>query len=765
MSKIARVFHLNKEIQKIYKNGVLQKLFFDWKKYIGEKLNIEKVKGHPSNRISINGKVYQNLYDMKNLTYDYYDTFTEDGYKNINIPELSTGYKVCKSAVNNLIKANTVYTIIIDVRKNTYNKNFGINSDYGNEGYFSKNIAIQQKFTGRMVVTATSKETLPSKGQKVFRTQITPDSLGEIEFKLMLLEGDLSQETITENSIEYLEEGASELRNLTIRGKTYQNLVSNLDEIIGKVYTRDNVAIIDSTLFKANTTYTAMVTISESSYSSEKYGAIFAVFYPTLTNSYAGISLKDGTFKLTFITKEETPIKIQVGVQYGNSATSSFKLNNLIILEGNYTNIDLPTNIDGIESVAERERNLVNTTTIYESMLESGTIGSLFKPKSNSAYDAYKMEIQPNTEYLFNLVRYGQTPWVRILDKNNIIVKAQSLTSTGVKYIWSLKTESNFYYLVFNKPKTSTGEFKIYKKQNPYPLKLKINEENNYINLPIPLRSLPNGTCDTIEGNKLVQRVGKVVLDGSADEAWNNDGTQFEGYYSGAFDTIKNIKKYACLISNEFKYNKSNTLKMEYIFPSGAANKGIRIRISNDKATDVSSFREWLSKNPTTVYYELAEPVETQLDLPTITIKEGTNLITTTNNITPQIELDCLVRDKFQNMCPNTWVNGDIAVDSGVEYSSSSSRVKLKDYIQVQPNTTYYCDTFSETVYSTSGKVGVRYYKNDKTYIRGRGGGIGTAKTSYNKFTTPKDCYYIKFIVETLDTNYKMYLRPVKEMN
>lgn len=76
-------------------------------------------------------------------------------------------------------------------------------------------------------------------------------------------------------------------------------------------------------------------------------------------------------------------------------------------------------NLSNIESVTEREKNLVNTTTIYESMLESGTIGSLFNPKSNSAYDVYKMEIQPNTEYLFNLVGYGQTPWVRILDKNN----------------------------------------------------------------------------------------------------------------------------------------------------------------------------------------------------------------------------------------------------------------------------------------------------------------------------------------------------------
>lgn len=175
-------------------------------------------------------------------------------------------------------------------------------------------------------------------------------------------------------------------------------------------------------------------------------------------------------------------------------------------------------------------------------------------------------------------------------------------------------------------------------------LSVKINDNTTTLNLPIPLRSLPNGVADTIEGNKLVQRVEKVVLDGSADEAWNNDATQFEGYYSGAFDTIKNIKEYACLISNEFKYNKSNTLKMEYIFPSGVANRGIRIRISNDKATDVSSFREWLSKNPTTVYYELATPIIHDLEVPNISTTKGTNIVTCDNNIKPNLKMKVKVK-------------------------------------------------------------------------------------------------------------------------
>ena len=48
-------------------------------------------------------------------------------------------------------------------------------------------------------------------------------------------------------------------------------------------------------------------------------------------------------------------------------------------------------------------------------------------------------------------------------------------------------------------------------------LSVKINDNTTTLNLPIPLRSLPNNVCDTIEGNKLVQRVGKVVLENIKD--------------------------------------------------------------------------------------------------------------------------------------------------------------------------------------------------------------------------------------------------------
>ena len=309
--------------------------------------------------------------------------------------------------------------------------------------------------------------------------------------------------------------------------------------------------------------------------------------------------------------------------------------------------------LSNIESVAEREENLVNIATVYESMLESGTIGSLFNPKSNSAYDVYKMEIQPNTEYLFNLVGYGQTPWVRILDKNNITVKAQNLPSTGLNYIWSLKTESNFYYLVFNKPKTATGEFKIYKEQNPYPLKLKINEENNYINLPIPLRSLPNGVADTIEGNKLVQRVGKIVLDGSADENWiyhsglSNDVVSlfYMGFHSVSSERLLGISdRLPCYTITDRVSNISKGIECFYL--GDGTSSLIQLQILNSRLATLgkNGLLTYLQANPITIYYPLAEPIIHPITIPPLATAKGTNIITTENNIKPNLNLKVKVK-------------------------------------------------------------------------------------------------------------------------
>lgn len=104
---------------------------------------------------------------------------------------------------------------------------------------------------------------------------------------------------------------------------------------------------------------------------------------------------------------------------------------------------------------------------------------------------------------------------------------------------------------------------------------------------------------------------------------------------------------------------------------------------------DISAWKAWLAENPVTVWYELATPVK----IPLFSIKEGLTTLKSTNNITPQIELDCLVRADFQNMCDNKWERGDININDGTNGTSSGAiRIRLVNYIQAKPNTKYRID-------------------------------------------------------------------------
>ena len=170
----------------------------------------------------------------------------------------------------------------------------------------------------------------------------------------------------------------------------------------------------------------------------------------------------------------------------------------------------------------------------------------------------------------------------------------------------------------------------------------------------------------------------------------------------------------------------------------------------------VEDFRNFLAENPFTIQYELSTPIK----IPLFSIKEGLTTLKSTNNITPQIELDCLVRDDFQNLCDNEWESGDILFATGEDSNANMSRIRLINYIKVKPNAIYRIDIVNK---SRGESIGLRNYDISKTYIFSGSGAIGKISKAPLYFTTPKDCYYIRFIAETKDINFKIYLKEVIE--
>lgn len=143
----------------------------------------------------------------------------------------------------------------------------------------------------------------------------------------------------------------------------------------------------------------------------------------------------------------------------------------------------------------------------------------------------------------------------------------------------------------------------------------------------IVLRSLPNGTCDTlnVETGEYVQRIEEITFDGS-NEQWevlahpphsNNTHYQFkhylgEGVIGGNLWTdARSILSNTLPSANDKLHWNGNG-----IYGIGGSSNYIIITWKKDTCpfNDVATLNEWLSQNPTTVQYELATPIVTTVD-------------------------------------------------------------------------------------------------------------------------------------------------------
>ena len=142
------------------------------------------------------------------------------------------------------------------------------------------------------------------------------------------------------------------------------------------------------------------------------------------------------------------------------------------------------------------------------------------------------------------------------------------------------------------------------------------NDKKYLKKLPAYGITLPNGIKDTVEkidGKKtVVQRLGKVVFDGSSDENWLYE---------------KNIDRFVCRsLRIEAKiYNKRFPVYADgYHFIETGINedKGIFLFLENSSILlfiynyaykSLTTFKAYLAQTPLEVYYELENPIYTQI--------------------------------------------------------------------------------------------------------------------------------------------------------
>ena len=159
------------------------------------------------------------------------------------------------------------------------------------------------------------------------------------------------------------------------------------------------------------------------------------------------------------------------------------------------------------------------------------------------------------------------------------------------------------------------------------------------IPLPQPLRSLPNGVCDEVVGNKLIQRVGVQRLDGSED--WQENGKVF---INKTCDVNKNCVNTNINLDNQL----SNVKVIPWLLMDNHEDYGIHFyfflrlnlkEVDASTGATVDDLKTYLASNPIYLYYELSTPIEHTISVPRVPIAKGSNIITTTNNIKPNLSI------------------------------------------------------------------------------------------------------------------------------
>ena len=123
--------------------------------------------------------------------------------------------------------------------------------------------------------------------------------------------------------------------------------------------------------------------------------------------------------------------------------------------------------------------------------------------------------------------------------------------------------------------------------------------------------------CDEIDFDRgvYIQRVRKVVYDGSSDETWANNGTEDNRCFTvWTSDTAVGINLSICdRFTNVVSAWHSAYATRYGIYADHQSIAAKYFRPPNESAETLENWKAWLSENPTTLVYVLATPIETHL--------------------------------------------------------------------------------------------------------------------------------------------------------
>lgn len=467
----------------------------------------------------------------------------------------------------------------------------------------------------------------------------------------------LEQEDKESHAIENTVDGMT--TDMIVKGCTLQNIMSEISiQATGATMT-DTSIIIDNNdsaraggiifstpLIKPNVTYTIIYNIIRNTNYQGMFKLDGHVDYPINSKD---IPTTVGINKVTFTTRASfVSSNIKIATTSEIASGSLLELSKeILILEGDYTNKETLSYFKGIKSFGEQENKI--------SILSHGlNIVDISECKRKETID--NKECWVGDGYLSGGIKNGDPIVLKLatpLKKGDTVTlissnkatqyfnrfqffnsatnKVQTIGTNSTLNSWVLSNFSITTDSEYDSIQINTGG--IGAKSYVETLFIGIGSVLNYkpyisdkkdillqgLNFDEGLRGLEN-TADELNSAKgvAIKRVEKYELTG--DENWStnsnveNEKTLY--FYTDTLDNLINKTHINNIICNTLPTlsNYDSTCVLDSIFNTNGSNN-IRVRISKSKLTspDLAGFRAWLKANTTTIYYELAEPVETPL--------------------------------------------------------------------------------------------------------------------------------------------------------
>lgn len=326
------------------------------------------------------------------------------------------------------------------------------------------------------------------------------------------------------------------------------------------------------------------------------------------------------------------------GALYGDNTPSEITEEGKVIVYAINSDTYLHTGATGSLICREIERkhlHLVHENTTYT--LSMKCEGENYALNYIQFYDE-------NYNNLGDLVRYGTDTGFKITFRTPMGTKFLG-TRIGIK---NAPIGSSLCY----------SDFQL--EENDHATPYEPYQESTYsIYSPIPLRSLPNGVCDVydFESGAVIQRVGKIVLDGTEnwgksiqDEQTINNTTFFHTRdYDNAI--VREGSSILELICDNFPtLPKTWSVKYEGVALEGDVDI-LRVRINLDRLStqDADGFKQWLQANPMTIYCELKEPIIHYLTPSQLKSFDGTTHVISENTLIPTTTTKILT-DTYANV-------------------------------------------------------------------------------------------------------------------